>query len=75
LYWLALLLVVQTPLAKPFTQLLVGVTALLLVLHVTILLFFGRQAVWRDRLQLLLFGAFHWPTEASEDRSGGRQAD
>ena len=93
LFWLTLLLVVQTPLAKPFAQLLGGVAVLLLLLHGVTLLFCisalkGRQSVWWDRLQLLLFGAFHLygfaaapaavqrlSARASEGRPGSGQAD
>jgi len=85
-FWLGLLLVVQTPLAKPFAMLLGGVSMLLLLTHGAILLFYNSrlkesQHIWRDRLQLLLFGAFHLHglvdahCVESESRSGGRQAD
>lgn len=93
IFWLCLLLIVQAPLAKPFAMLLVGVLVLLLLLHAVTLLFCisglnGSQPVWRDRLQLLLFGAIHLyglvqaPAAApcmsaamSEGGSSGCQAD
>jgi len=52
------------PLAKPFVELL-GLLGLgLLLAHMLTLVLFGwvlkeRRHVWLDRLQLLLFGAFH----------------
>jgi uncharacterized protein YhhL (DUF1145 family) len=91
LYWLGLLVFVQTPLAEPFAMLLGGVSMLLLLLHGATLLFHNAQTsqhLWRERLQLLMFGAFHLhdlartpfdgqclPVETSESRSGGSQTD
>ena len=74
-YWSCLLLLVLSPLARPFAQLLLGVTVLLLTLNVAVLAFYGRQAGWRDRFQWLLFGIFHWPARVSEGRPNGRQAN
>lgn len=95
LFWCAFLLAWNEPLAEPFASLLGIVAALLLLANLLSLLLYGRKSqsgrsLWFDRLQLLLFGAFHSPVpvlltgatsdvfvpvEISEIQAGSGQAD
>jgi putative membrane protein len=64
LFWSALLLVWSAPLDKPFASLLGAVALAVVLLNLLCLVLFSRQVRtvsgrWLDRLQLLLFGAFH----------------
>ena len=63
-FWLALLLSWSAPVAKPFAVLLGGLVVMLVLTHLLIVFLAGgqlgwRRTAWTDRLQLLLFGAFH----------------
>ena len=75
LFWVALLLAWNAPLAKPFASLLGLVAALILLVNFISLLLFWSQPrqgsnLWSEGLQLLLFGAFHWQTSASDSALG-----
>lgn len=64
LFWLVFLLARKQPLAEPFASLLGIVAVSLLGVNLLSLLFCARtaqsgHALWLERLQLLLFGAFH----------------
>lgn len=59
-FWLGLLICWIQPLTKPFGLLLGGLALLLLMGHLLGLFGAGRKP-WSERLQILLFGAFHLP--------------
>jgi putative membrane protein len=64
-FWLAVLANLLEPFAYPFHPLINGVAAALLLLHFIEMLATGarlksRPSPWLDRLQVLLFGVFHW---------------
>lgn len=89
LFWLALLNTWMVPIAKPFGLLLGGLSVAILMAHLMNIALLERQLqgrnVWLERLQLLVFGAFHRPCmvaadaeekpQSSEARAGGGQAD
>jgi len=95
LFWCAFLLAWNELLAEPFASLLGVVAALILLVNLLSLALSGRKSqsggnLWLERLQLLLFGAFHSPTpsletgaasdeivpvELSEVQAGSGQAD
>ena len=64
-FWLAVLVNLLEPFAYPFQLLINGAAVALLILHVIEVLAVGarvrnRPSPWLDRLQVLLFGVFHW---------------
>lgn len=67
LFWLVLAAAVAKWLGSPFEQLIYALAAVLLVVHALEVVLFagllrGRTNPWGDRLQIMLFGAFHLVT-------------
>ncbi|MDN6860631.1 DUF1145 domain-containing protein [Pseudomonas sp. CAN2814] len=65
LFWLAVLANLLQPFAHPFSTLLNAAGALILLIHILEVLALGKRLRGRphpgiDRLQILLFGAFHF---------------
>lgn len=65
LFWLAVLANLFQPFAHPFSTLLNTVGALILLIHIVEVLALGKRLRSRphpgaDRLQILLFGVFHF---------------
>ena len=63
-FWLLVLVNLAMRLSDPFGMLINMIGAAVAIIHVLEILLFngrlrGRQHPWRDRLQILLFGAFH----------------
>lgn len=74
LFWLAVLANLLHPFAHPFATLLKVAGGLILLIHILELLALGarlkgRSSPWLDRIQVLLFGIFHFlslPAPAKE---------
>lgn len=65
LFWLAVLANLLNPFAHPFGALLTLAGGLILLIHIVELLALGKRLrgrphPWMDRLQVLLFGVFHF---------------
>lgn len=63
-FWLLVLINLAARLSDPFGMLINVIGAAVALIHVVEVLLFhgrlrGRPHPWRDRLQILLFGAFH----------------